>query len=366
MSDFLIIGAGLAGHQAALELRKHEPGASITLLGDEAGLPYDRPPLSKAVLLGDSKASQRTLEEAADYDALDIDYRPSTAAISIDRAAKTVVTDRGSATYGRLLITTGSRPRQLPAAVEIGAPVSTFRTLADAERLRRHLRPGRSIVVVGGGLIGLEVSAAARAHGCEVTLLEAGDRLVARALPEFAGAWVLDLQIRNGVHVLFGVEIHEIAVDDQQRALVRTSRGDFVADAVVIGIGVDPNSEIAKSAGLTVEDGIVVDRQCRTSDISIFAAGDVSAHPVGTTGRHRRAQSWRTAQLQPLVAAKIMACGKASYTEAPWFWSDQFGSNLQIIGEVPPDADLLANGDVSSDRWSVIAVIGGQVVGRSR
>jgi len=351
----LVIGAGLAGHRAALELRNLSAEASITLLGAEAGMPYDRPPLSKAFLSGAASARDILLKDAERHDELGIAYRPSTVVVEIDRAQQIVRTGSGETLqYDALLIATGSRPRRLPAPLD--APgLHYIRTLADAERLAPVLASGGEIVVIGGGFIGLEVAATARQLGCEVTVVEAQPRLLARGMPAFVGERILDMHRDSGVRVLLGSRIEAIAHGPDGTFEVRLGDRVLSAAAVVVGIGIVPNTELAEQAGLEIADGIVVDRSCCTCDPRIFAAGEVTAHPSGASGERRRIESWRAASDQPLVAARSMLGIEAQYSDFPWLWSDQYDANLQTIGL--PDGGaryILKDGDAG--KWTLIAL----------
>jgi len=352
MRRYVIIGAGLAGHRGALELRRLDPQASIDLIGNEEVLPYDRPPLSKDVLLG--KVASTTLMDADRYEELDIRFHPGVRANSIDRSAQTVGTDRGQRfPYDALLIATGSRPRRLPGVVTTGLNLCYLRTAADAVRLRDELRPGARVAVVGGGFIGLEAAAAARARGCDVSVLESADRILSRGLPVEAARYVHSLHTRNGIRIVTGARLEEIRGHYE----LQTQTETFKADTVVVGVGILPNIELAAAAGLELDDGIVVDGTCRTADPHIYAAGEVTAHPVPFGGRRRRLESWKVAQAQPLVAASAMT-GRAGlpYAELPWLWSDQFDLNLQLLGMPERAAQFRVRGNPEGASWTLVGL----------
>lgn len=355
MRRFVIVGAGLAGHRAAIELRRHLPDAPIDLVGDEDALPYDRPPLSKDVLLG--KVSSTTLKDADRYAELHITFHRRATATAIEPARRAVTLSNGSQLeYDALLLATGSRPRRLPEAVAGGVEVAYVRTAEDANRLRARLRAGAALLVIGGGFIGLEVAAAAAELGCTVTVIEAGDRLLARGLPAMVADHLHRLHEASGVRILTGVRLERLRRGEPM-VEADTSAGTLSADVVVAGIGALPNVELAAAAGLHVADGIVVDGLCRTSDPHIFAAGEVTAHPVGLAQGHRRLESWKVAQAQPVVAAAAMA-GVAceDYDELPWLWSDQHGCNLQMIGAPDRAVRFHVRGDPAGDGWTLVGL----------
>ncbi|MCO5066683.1 MAG: FAD-dependent oxidoreductase [Rhizobiaceae bacterium] len=351
----VIVGAGLAGHTAAIELRKLSSEASVTLLGSEAGLPYDRPPLSKDLLLGQVGPEGLVLPEALDYARLGVEYRPATTAVEIDRAGRQVVTaDGGAFDYDRLLLATGSRPRLLPVAIA-SSRLFYLRSIEDAVAMRTVLRPEARLVVIGGGFIGLEVAAAARQAGSEVTVVEAQDRLLSRGMPRFVGRTIAAIHKNHGVEVLLGCSVEGVRMRGPDALLVDTSLGTLHADAVVVGIGVEPNVELAVRAGLATENGIVVDEACRTSDPLVFAAGEVTAHKTWG-GTRRRLESWKVAADQPLVAARAMLDLPAIYAAVPWLWSDQFGKNLQFLGATDHAAGYWLQGRLNADQWTIVAV----------
>jgi NADPH-dependent 2,4-dienoyl-CoA reductase/sulfur reductase-like enzyme len=322
MKRFVIIGAGIAGHSAALELRRLEPAAAITLIGNETGLPYDRPPLSKEFLAGKKGLADIVLDSAPSYGELNIDYMPATTITSIDPERHKVLTAQGKEiAYDRLLLATGSRPRKLDDA---RGHVHYLRTVEDASRLRAALRPGSRVAIIGGGFIGLEVAAAARARDCRVTVMEAGTRLLNRGMPGLLGTWVHDLHVSNGVEIMLGAGVKQIVSTGVGGVRLSLNETSLDVDVALAGIGILPNTELAVRAGLHVEDGIVVDMHCRTSAEDVFAAGEVTSYPSAGDGPNRR--------------------------------TDQFDANSQCIGAQGPAARHVVRGDPTSRRWTWIAL----------
>ena len=356
MKRFVIVGSGLAGHNAALHLRKLSPDASITLIGQESGLPYDRPPLTKAFLLGQITPESLVLKQASQYRELKIDYRPSTRAVAIDRTGSRVTIEDGAQLhYDSLLLATGSRPRRLPNE-STNAFVHYVRTLSDAARLRGELVGGRRIVIIGGGFIGLEVAASAATCGCRVTLIEAAKTLLSRGMPSLLGGFLHQLHQANGVGIMLGEQVTDIVAGEGARCRVVLHGSSIEADCVVVGIGVVPNVELAAEAGLAVDDGIIVDACCRTSDPAIYAAGEVTAHPPGGRGIAVRLESWQVAAKQSLVAAACMAGSEQFFDEPPWLWSDQFDVNIQSIGTPGSATRFLFRGDAGRKRWTLLGI----------
>jgi NADPH-dependent 2,4-dienoyl-CoA reductase/sulfur reductase-like enzyme len=345
----------VAGHRAAIELRRLRPEAAITVMAGEESLPYDRPTLTKELLLANKTAAEIVLKDADRYAELGISYLRGTWAEGIDTREGVVEAGLQRIPYDTLLLATGSRARRLPIGLDAGGGLY-IRTLADALRLRAQLLKGRRVVIIGAGFIGLEVAAAARKAGCSVTVVEAKSTVLSRGMPEPVSQFMQGLHVTNGVEFRFGTLIGAIDWTSDGSALVELAHETLRADVVVFGLGIEPNVELARQAGLDVRDGIVVDAQCRTSAAEIFAAGEVTSHPSGPHGTHRRIESWRVASDQPLVAAANMADGEASYTDAPWLWSDQYDVNLQCIGDVLNGTVYLQRGDPATHKWTLIAL----------
>jgi 3-phenylpropionate/trans-cinnamate dioxygenase ferredoxin reductase component len=333
----VIVGAGHAGGRAALGLREAGWAGPVVLIGDEPDAPYERPPLSKGVLLGEPFMA--TLAPPSRYAEADIEWLPGRRVGAIDRETRTVMLDDGRRiSYGALLLATGGRARRLDDVPGAGLDgICTLRTLADAHTLAARLVPGARIVVIGGGFIGLEVAASARSRGCEVVLIEAAPRLLGRAVPAPIATQVQALHEAHGVEVRLGAA--PLAFEPAGSGLrVRLADGSALeADTIVVGIGIVPNVELAESAGLVIGNGngngIVVDATLRTADPSIFAAGDVALFPSPLSGRTLRLESWHNAEDQARVAAVNMAGGSATVGATPWFWSDQYDHQLQIAGD---------------------------------
>jgi len=328
----LIIGGGPAGTFAAIAARKQDPAAQVSLLSEEHCEPYEKPPLSKAVLLGKVQASDALIAGPAGVASQGVILESRAQCAGIDRAAREVVLEDGRLLqYDTLVIATGSVARQVPQ-LPIGTPrVHYLRSERDAQALKGALTPDAKLLVVGGGLIGLEVAASAAELGIRTTVLELAPRILSRVCDEETGA-ILDAAHRaRGVELQLGTSLASASSDADGRIAVLTSAGEtIVADLVVVGTGAKPDDRLAVAAGLTVEDGIVVDEHCRTSDPVIFAAGDVVRFP----GPHGpvRLENWRHAQDQGTVAGTNAAGGDAAYTTIPSFWSEQYDIYLQGVG----------------------------------
>jgi 3-phenylpropionate/trans-cinnamate dioxygenase ferredoxin reductase subunit len=333
MSGMLIIGAGLAGLTVAETLRTEGYEGIITLIGDEAHAPYQRPPLSKGFLLGEIKEAQLMMRPAEVLAKKNIALKIGAGATAIDRAAKHVSFDDGSTlAYDGLALCTGSRLRPLPLAGADWQGVCGLRSLDDAKAIAAALDTTQNVVVIGGGFIGLEVAAVARRKNKKVTVLEAADRLMARVVAPLISQFYLDLHTRHGAEVVLNAMVSELVGHDGRIAAVRTKDGrEFPADLVLVGIGVIANSELARAAGLEVNGGIVVDACGRTSDPAIAAAGDCTARRLDD-GSLRRLESVQNALEQGRSAAAALLGRERPFHAAPWFWSDQYDVKLQMLG----------------------------------
>ncbi|MDN7178499.1 FAD-dependent oxidoreductase [Caballeronia sp. SEWSISQ10-4 2] len=330
----VIIGAGQSGARAAHALRDNGWEGAITLLGNEGVAPYDRPPLSKAVLLGQKTTAQCALYDEAFYREQRIDLRIDANVQQIDRAARAVVLRDGHRVgYQRLLIATGAAPRRLTVPGATLEGVHVLRTAADALNVLDELSPGRKIAIVGAGFIGLEIAATAIARGCEVIVIEAAARALMRAVPEIVAAYLVERHRQMGVDVRFAVQVDRIIGSAKRATGVKLSDGTSIAcDCVIAGIGVKPRTELAEAAGIDVADGIAVDDTLRTNDPHIFAAGDVCSFPHRLFRRRMRLECWKNAEDHARIVARNMLDRGETYSEVPWFWSDQYDMTIQIAG----------------------------------
>ena len=331
---FIVVGGGQAGGRAVEGIRKAGFDGTVILLGEEARAPYERPPLSKQVLTGAAEPDSAKLRDDGWYAEQGIDLRLSTRVGRIDRSRKRVVLEDGQElAYDRLLLATGAQPK-VPAlpGIEL-AGVHVLRDVDDSLALRRAMQAGARVALVGGGYIGLEVAAAARKLGCDTTILEAAPSLMGRQVARELGDWYARLHRDQGADVRLEAEVARLFGDDRVEAVELADGGRIDADIVVIGVGIRPNAELAMQAGLDAGDGIEVDDQGRTSDPEIFAAGDVTRQPNPYVDGKLRLESWQNAQNQALVAGQAMAGAEdVRHGDVPWFWSDQYGINLQMVG----------------------------------
>jgi 3-phenylpropionate/trans-cinnamate dioxygenase ferredoxin reductase subunit len=335
----VIVGAGHVGGRTAQVLREFGWTGPIVLIGAEPHLPYERPPLSKGLLTGEQTAASCVLRPALAYDADQISHVVAWVE-SIDPVRREVVVTGGPQraerriAYEALLLATGGHLRRLDIPGADLPGVLGLRTLDDAAQIAARLEPGRTVAIVGGGFIGLEVAASARQRGCAVTVIEGAPRLLGRAVPEAVGERVLALHRAHGVDVRLGTL--PTAFERQPDGAMRIALTDGTAlhaDTVVVGIGIAPAVELAVQAGLTVQRGIVVDAQLATSAPGIYAAGDVAEFPSAFNGAPIRQETWHNAETQARVAAANLLGQGVAFEALPWFWSDQFDHQLQVSGE---------------------------------
>lgn len=362
----VVAGAGQAGFQLALSLREMGYGGEITLLGDEPHLPYQRPPLSKAYLMGTMDEGRLALRSEKTYADKRIDARTGTRLAALDRQARRAVLEDGATIhYGHFVFALGARNRLLSVPGSDLAGVYYLRTLGDAQALKAAFGSVRNVVVIGAGFIGLEFAAVAAKHGLAVTVIELADRPMARALSPQMGAVFTREHERSGVRFLFGEQVRSLRGEGGRVSGVETAgHGIVPAELVLVGIGVLPNAEIAADAGLAVANGIVVDEQLATADPHVSAIGDCAAHPnVHVGGQVLRIESVQNAIDQgKCVAARIM--GKpAPYQAVPWFWSDQGELKLQIAGLTQGFDQAVVRGDPGGTSLSVFCYRGGQLAG---
>ena len=330
-ANIVVLGGGPAGTFAAIEAKRQNPSASVTLLTDEACEPYEKPPLSKAVLVGKAKPSDTLIAGPGGVAAHGVTLEPSARVCAIDRDARAIALEDGrTLTYDALVIATGSVVRELPTLPASMPHVHYLRSEHDARRLTVRLRDTRRLLVVGAGLIGLEVAASAAELGVTTTVLELAPRVMSRVSVDEIGALVEAAHRRHGVDLRLGCGIACARALEGEIDVLTTSEDHITADLVVVGTGARPNDALAAAAGLAVDDGIIVDKYCRTSDPAIFAAGDVVRFP----GPHGpvRLENWRHALEQGAVAGRNAAGGTDAYRAVPSFWSEQYDLYIQGVG----------------------------------
>jgi 3-phenylpropionate/trans-cinnamate dioxygenase ferredoxin reductase subunit len=333
-AGMIIVGAGECGARAAFALRENGYAGPVTLVGEEAHLPYERPPLSKDALHGEEEPEPKWVGLAGRFAEQGISVLTGREAVEIDRSAKTVRLSDGSAlAYDRLLLATGALPRKLPLAADAGPRCVTLRSFDDALAIRRLLVAGMRLVVIGGGFIGLELAASAAKRGAAVTVIEAQPRVLMRGVPEEIASVVAERHRAEGADIWAGAAIASISGDADGARVALADGTELAADLLVVGIGAVPVTGLAEAAGLAIDNGIAVDRHLRTSDPDIFAAGDCCSFPLEIYGGRRvRLESWRNAQEQGTLAAKNMLGAEEPISAVPWFWSDQHDLTLQIAG----------------------------------
>ena len=330
----VIVGAGHVGGRAALALREFGWQGRIVMIGAEAHLPYERPPLSKQLLTGEREATHCHLRTRDAWQTDRIEHVIAHVAAIAPDTREVHLKDGRHIAYEALLLATGGHVRRLSIAGADLDGVCTLRTLDDAARIASKLVPGARVLIVGGGFIGLEAAASARKRGCDVCVIEGASRLLGRAVPADIADEVRRLHERNGVDVRIGVAplaIERMANDALHIAL--SDGGSIIVDCVIVGIGIEPADELARDAGLAVNRGVIVNGELETSAPGIFAAGDIAIHPSRFTGAPIRQETWHNAESQARIAARNMLGAHAVYDEVPWFWSDQYDHQLQVAGE---------------------------------
>ncbi|MBT8099789.1 MAG: FAD-dependent oxidoreductase [Gammaproteobacteria bacterium] len=359
----VIAGAGHAAGQVVASLKQKKFAGRVVVLGDEPYLPYQRPPLSKKFLSGEMPAERLYVKPASFYDDTDIDVHLNSRIGDIDRSAKCVHTEDGAQfEYSKLVLATGSRVRRIDVAGSDLRGIFYLRNIQDVDDIRGAMAGAKRLVIVGAGYIGLEVAAVARTKGLEVTVLEMTERVMSRVVsPEVSAFYEqehrergVDLRLATGLAAFHGTG----AVD-----AVESSDGKLIpTDFVVIGVGILPNTELAASAGLEVDDGIVVDDRCATSDRDIFAVGDCTRHPNTIYARNLRLESVHNALEQAKTAAANICGDELHYSQVPWFWSDQYDLKLQIAGLSEGYDQVVMRGDLAARSFACCYLDAGRLI----
>ncbi|MBG0828616.1 FAD-dependent oxidoreductase [Planomonospora sp. ID67723] len=362
---FVIVGAGLTGAKAAQTLREEGFTGRIALIGAEAERPYERPPLSKGYLLGKEERAKLYVHDEAWYGEHEVEPILGTRVTALDRTARQVELDGGRRLgYDRLLLATGSSPRRLTVPGSDLDGVHYLRTVGDSERLREAIRGGGRVVVVGAGWIGLESAAAAREYGCEVTVVEPRPMPLEASLGPEMGAFFAGLHRRHGVDVRLGRSVTGFLGDGRVRAVTVDDGGEIPADAVVVGIGARPNTELAEGAGLAVENGVLVDAALRTGDPHVYAAGDVARALNPLYGARIRVEHWANALNGGPAAARSMLGQAVVYDRAPYFYTDQYEAGMEFSGWFAPGGydEVIVRGDPEARDFHAFWLAGERVV----
>ncbi len=347
----IIIGASHAAAQTSTSLRQAGWGGDITVIGDEAVLPYHRPPLSKDFLSGQKSIDDILIRPAESYATADISIRLGVRVTSINRDAKTILTDASDElAYDKLVLTTGARVRRLPVPGQDLENVFYLRDTTHVLAIKAKAESSKTAVIIGGGYIGLETAASLRKQGLEVTVLEAMPRILQRVTAPEMSSFYKRIHGEEGVTILEDVAASDIIKEGRGLSVHTSCNQVFSTDMVIIGIGVIPNIELAEAAGLSVGNGIEVNAFCQTSDPDIYAAGDVTWHYNPIYDRHIRLESVPNATEQGKVIAAHITENPRAYNSLPWFWSDQFDLKLQIAGLSTDYDDVIIRGDIDGSR----------------
>jgi 3-phenylpropionate/trans-cinnamate dioxygenase ferredoxin reductase subunit len=359
----VIAGAGHAAGQAVASLRQNGFTGEIVLVGDEPYLPYQRPPLSKKYLAGELPAERLYIKPASFYEEAEVELHLDTPVTAIDRDAKSLSTATGEEiAYDKLLLALGSRVRQLQVEGLELRNVHYLRNITDVDGIREKMESGQRMVVVGAGYIGLEVAAVARQAGLEVTVIEMADRVMSRVVSAEISDFYQIEHTNQGVRFRLSTGVTALNGKKRVKSVTPSEGEDVPADVVVIGVGILPNTELATDAGLDVDNGIVVDDHCRTSDPDIYAVGDCTRHPNAIYGRQLRLESVHNAVEQAKTAAANI-CGKdISYSQVPWFWSDQYDLKLQIVGLSEGYDDVVIRGNPAERSFSCLYLRDGRLI----
>jgi len=374
----VIVGSGLAGVSAAGTLRESGFSGRVILVGEERELPYDRPPLSKSVLVHDEYEAliashlpgdlalrapdNIALRPAGWYERERIELRLGVRVSGIDAAAHRItLADGASIDYSRLILATGSHVRRLVSLEGGPVPVAYLRTLRDAIELRRQLQPGRRIVLLGGGVIGMEVAASAVLRECAVTVVELAERIMARALPVEISEYLAEYHRAKGVTLRLKTPARP-APSGERPGLLLEDGTHVAADLIVVGIGVQPETALAQAAGLRCDDGIVVDAFGATSAADVYAAGDAVRYPDAFFGCPTRSENWMHAQNQAIAVARNVLGAAQAYSQVPHMWSDQYDLKIQVSGRYDAP-EHVRRGDAARNKFMLLHLEGGRLVG---
>lgn len=360
---YVILGAGHAAGQLAQSLRGNGFEGRIVMIGEEPYVPYQRPPLSKKYLSGELPIERVYFKPPDFYNKAEVEMMLNCRVDRIDRDNRQLHLNNGQTLgYDKLAITTGSRVRELPVPGAELPGVFYLRTIDDVDGIRTYLKPDAKLVIVGGGYIGLEVAAVMVARGLDVTVIEMAPVVMARVVDRQVSEFFADVHRKAGVKIENGLAVEGFEGDGKVERVLCPQGRHFDADAVIIGVGIVPNVELAEAAGLACDNGIIVDEYARTEDPAIFAAGDCTNHPNKLLGRRLRLESVHNALEQAKSAAAAM-CGKlVEYNQIPWFWSDQYDLKLQIVGLTGDHDQVVIRGDMAKRAFAAFYIKGDTII----
>lgn len=366
IETIVIVGAGQAGASAILELRGNKYEGNIILIGDEVHLPYERPPLSKDVILKPEETKVEILSEEK-LATLGVTHISGNGVVKINPEEKTVELQKGDViAYDKLLLATGGAARRLPNFDALGQRIYTLRNLEDSQALVPVLQAGQRIVLIGGGVIGLELASSARFKDCQVTVIEMGPMVMGRSSPQILSEFLLAQQRLAGVDVRLNSTINHCHLDGETVVITLATGEQLRADAVIYGIGIVPNAQLAVDAGLAVDSAIQVNEHCQTSHPDIYAAGDVAIQ-LRADGQYRRVETWENANLQAGIFARHVMSVEHPKANPAWFWTDQLDINYQFVGDMAA-AEWIVRGEIrpelrAASSFVLFGVTDGVIVG---
>ena len=363
MKNLVIVGGGQSAAQCVLTLRRNDFKAPITIISEEHHLPYQRPPLSKEYLAGEVSLDRVYMKSQDFFDQNNVVIKHSMKAISLDRESKTINLSNGdNIEYKNLVIATGSRVRELDVEGSHLKNINYLRTIDDSNDLKKYFKSGKKLVIIGAGYIGLEVAAAAVKKGLKVTVVEMADRVMNRTVDPVISEYFDNLHRNNGVEIFLESALERFEGKSGVEKVICTNNKTVEADGVVVGVGILPNQEIAESAGLKCNNGILVDEYGRTEDPSIFACGDCTNHPNFYMKKNIRLESVHNALEQAKTVALSLMGKPEKYDQVPWFWSDQYDDKLQIVGLSGDHDEIVTRGSVEAGTFLLFYLKKGELI----
>ena len=363
MKDLVIVGAGQSAAQCVLTLRKNNFEDPITVIGEEQHLPYQRPPLSKDYLAEEVGSNRVYMKTQDFYDQNNVLIRTSEKAISIDRKEKTIYLSNGEVVgYLNLVISTGSRVRKLEVEGSHLNDIYYLRSIDDSNNLKNYFKKGKKLIIIGAGYIGLEVASTAVQKGLEVTVIDMADRVMNRTVDPVISEYFEALHRKNGVKIILGSALERFEGEDKVEGVICANGTKLDTDGVVVGAGILPNQEIAESAGLKCDNGILVDEFGKTEDPFIFACGDCTNHPNSHVNKNIRLESVHNALEQAKTVALSLMDKPEKYDQVPWFWSDQYNEKLQIVGLSGDHDEVRIRGSIKEGKFMLFYLKNGELI----